>query len=166
MIYTYLAKAGQYYKIGQSKNPEQRMKTLKTGSPDIRLICYGTGETEKRLHVLYKHKRQSGEWFKLSCDDVEDIIKRIKNEFKTEYITTKSQQKKLDFVIKFGKYEGRKISTLTSDNDLKYLEWCLNNVPRLSKYTRNMFKWWLNQMGYKYKIKDKRKNKNKKTKIK
>jgi len=164
MEYAYLIKANKLYKIGKSKNPEQRVKQLKTANPEVRLIAYGSGTTEKELHRLFNANKIIGEWFKLSTNEVEKVIRLLDNTYKMEFKTTKTQQKKLNYTIKFGKYKGFKISDLTTNEELKYLVWCLDNFSNLNKYTRNMFKWWLNQIGHEYKPKRKHKKKKHKKK--
>ena len=59
-------------KIGRSKNPENRLKQLQTGSPyklKLLLVVEGRGDLEKRLHQkLDKWKqRRNGEWFEFDC---------------------------------------------------------------------------------------------------
>jgi hypothetical protein len=55
-------------KIGRSKNPQQRLKQLQTGSPfrlKILLILEGKGSIEKQLHRRLNEYKQDckGEWF-------------------------------------------------------------------------------------------------------
>ena len=72
--YVYLiinAKTG-YFKIGRSKNPLKREKTLQAEEPDIALLLYIEAETkfEKKLHNQFRHKQIRGEWFRLGIDDL------------------------------------------------------------------------------------------------
>lgn len=80
--YTYLMKdeATGYYKIGMSKDPTFREKTLLGDRPTITLLCkkaYPTREEarnhEKFLHRQYKRQNTRGEWFCLSEEDVMTI---------------------------------------------------------------------------------------------
>ena len=91
-VYIMLNKSNGYYKIGRSKNPEHREKTLQAEAPDIVLInkWIASAEIEKKLHFKYKLKRKRGEWFSLEEKDIEDIhaymlqivnIKKSKNQF-------------------------------------------------------------------------------------
>lgn len=83
----YLLNSGIYYKIGKTKNLPSRMETLAVGvvAPfDIKLIHHFetddySGE-EKRLHNMFSNKRDKGEWFILSNEDVNYIcsLKGIK----------------------------------------------------------------------------------------
>ena len=78
--YVYLLKCNStgLYKIGRSINPVFREKTLQSQEPDIQSI-FISGRTlkskEKELHTLFKDKRIRGEWFRLTEQDVEFIIK-------------------------------------------------------------------------------------------
>lgn len=80
--YTYLMQdaTNGYYKIGMSKNPEYRERTLQSEKPTISLHCFKrfhtrqeARELEKHLHNRYAHKHIRGEWFSLSVIDVMDI---------------------------------------------------------------------------------------------
>ncbi len=64
-------------KIGQSKNPQYREKTLQGQEPEVVLIAYWLAslEREKELHIQFKEKRVRGEWFKLTFNELEEINK-------------------------------------------------------------------------------------------
>ena len=57
-------------KIGYSKNPSQRIKQLRTGNPEIKMLH--TVKTfkrmEKLLHAELSDKRYNGEWFLIDGD--------------------------------------------------------------------------------------------------
>ena len=58
-----------YVKIGYSKNPEARLNTLQTASPErLDLMGYipGNPNTERQFHELFGHLRRKGEWFALT----------------------------------------------------------------------------------------------------
>lgn len=84
--YIYLIKSSHnLYKIGLTAEPKWRIARLDVTLPfeiDV-LHLIPTDDmrrTEKRLHETYKSKRQKGEWFALSDDDVMAIcsIKEMK----------------------------------------------------------------------------------------
>lgn len=64
------------YKIGFSKIPEKRLKSLQTGYP-TKLKLYYTKEIseskvkfiEKEIHKVIAHKRTKGEWFNIDLND-------------------------------------------------------------------------------------------------
>lgn len=64
------------YKIGFSKTPEKRLKSLQTGFP-AKLKLYYTKEIseskvkfiEKQIHKVIAHKRTKGEWFNIDLND-------------------------------------------------------------------------------------------------
>jgi hypothetical protein len=69
-----------YYKIGVSINPQQRLKAIENGSPFntyIRAMYYTdfAFAHESYLHSLFKHKRVKNEWFVLNNDDF-DLAKK------------------------------------------------------------------------------------------
>ena len=49
-IFTYIMFDGSYFKIGQSTQPEKRLKQIKTANPNVSLLCYGNKITEKYLY--------------------------------------------------------------------------------------------------------------------
>jgi hypothetical protein len=78
-VYVYLMKDNHtnLYKIGISKNPEFREKTLLSQSPSINLLYKReffdrdiSRVMEKTLHNYFQHKRVRGEWFDLDESDL------------------------------------------------------------------------------------------------
>jgi len=70
-------------KIGRSKNPGQRLKTLQTSSPE-KLYLYGyflekDDITEKNVHHKFKHLRKTGEWF-LYNDELQQYLYKMRAE--------------------------------------------------------------------------------------
>jgi len=82
--YVYVIR-GQYkgntsYKIGKANDLNDRLKRFEVKIPfDIELfgsyLVKNPLEFESYLHRMFKHKRQSGEWFNLDLDDLKSIIK-------------------------------------------------------------------------------------------
>lgn len=85
------------YKIGNSKNPEIRVKGVQTGNPFkvIVLDLFATKratKVETALHNMFaSHKvtedemKLEGEWFKLSSDEVKNfktLCEKVDNNFK------------------------------------------------------------------------------------
>lgn len=67
-----------YYKIGKTKKPIERMKAFGVYLPFatelIHVIkCHSADEVERSLHRQYADKRQRGEWFALTDEDVAAI---------------------------------------------------------------------------------------------
>lgn len=79
-IKTYIIKDNKNntYKIGKSKNPLKREKTLQSEKPNLKLIKIFENNIEKKLHNLYKDCRLRGEWFNLNKVQVEYICKKYK----------------------------------------------------------------------------------------
>jgi len=68
----YIAKANNCIKIGNSIDPEQRIKELQTGSPmkielhniiETKELSMSAPQFEKLLHKSLKSYHKSGEWF-------------------------------------------------------------------------------------------------------
>ena len=84
MKQTYLAYDGINYKIGTSVNSESRISNCKTANPNIELLAFGYGVSEKELHTQYDEKRVDREWFDLEDVDVNYIITKIKGKKQKE----------------------------------------------------------------------------------
>lgn len=74
-MYIYLIGNSERFKIGFSKNPEHRLKTLQTGNSE-NLILYKKYHSpkfylkiEKALHFTYGHQNYNNEWFSLTIDE-------------------------------------------------------------------------------------------------
>lgn len=65
------------FKIGTSKNPMYRERTLHSKEPTVHLIAkWKCGkEIEKQLHRKFNVRRRRGEWFRLSPADLIDLEK-------------------------------------------------------------------------------------------
>lgn len=61
-----------YYKIGISRNPFDRVRTLQSEEPELSLIGHWEADIEKERywHNVFKDCRLRGEWFSLSEDQV------------------------------------------------------------------------------------------------
>jgi len=68
------------FKIGKSKNPKIREQTLQYEKPTIKLLAICEQLVEKTIHKEYEMYRIRGEWFKLSNQQIQDIV--IKYNFK------------------------------------------------------------------------------------
>jgi hypothetical protein len=149
-MFTYLMFDGQYYKIGQSTQPEKRLKQIKTGNPSTELLCYGNAISEKYLHTRFYQNRIKGEWFYLNNEQLQKAIELIKHgenfiksnrKFKhlftwdTEVYKMKQGKLKSDklsekYVIEFGKYKGTPIKEMLTDEQYKYCKWLYNEMNR------------------------------------
>jgi hypothetical protein len=68
LIKTYIIKDcnNGFYKIGKSKNPAYREKTLQSEKPNIKIVKIFNSDIEKILHNTYNKQRIRGEWFSLN----------------------------------------------------------------------------------------------------
>ena len=67
-----------YYKIGKTKNVQQRLSGYNTAVPLTIVLEYAFEHIdyeliEKKFHRAYRHKRVKGEWFLLTPDDISQI---------------------------------------------------------------------------------------------
>lgn len=128
-MYTYLAYDGRYYKIGESKDPEKRIKSMQTANPSLRLLNFSDKVTEKQLHKLFFSKRYKREFFSLDKNEVEKIHRLMKGTIGVSdkwYLKKWSKSNKPrhgDHVLKFGKYKGKKIREVPTS----YLKYILAN---------------------------------------
>jgi predicted GIY-YIG superfamily endonuclease len=83
MSYIYLIKCEVdetiLYKIGFSKNVNQRLKELKTGNPNsleivAKFQTKHNRKVESAFHNHYKHKNVNGEWFELLPEEVNKFL--------------------------------------------------------------------------------------------
>lgn len=80
--YVYLVKSGKLYKIGFSENPWRRKSELhkqtSEGITEIHTVSAidDAPGIERYWHERFKEKRQHGEWFELSAEDVSAFKKR------------------------------------------------------------------------------------------
>lgn len=74
-VYVMQNRRNGLFKIGFSKRPSFREKTLQSEEPEVEMIfAYkGSIEIEKKIHDKYSKKRIRGEWFNLSKEDLASI---------------------------------------------------------------------------------------------
>lgn len=75
----------EYTKIGFTTDIEKRIKSLQTASPTgVKVIYLVESEyaykLEQALHKRYSSKNSNLEWFKLTVEDIEDIINWIESQ--------------------------------------------------------------------------------------
>jgi len=155
---TYLMFDGNLYKIGKSKNPENRLKQIKTGNPNCKLICYGYGATEELLHKRFCKKRIKLEWFNLNENDVSSCVELIKGtkKYKRWYVEEilegkhSSYNKNIKYVITFGKFKGRKITSMIEFAEINYCKWICEQEEENygigilnSSRKYKALKWWI-----------------------
>lgn len=74
--YVYLLQSiSGHYKIGRTRNPENRIKTFGIQLPfEVEYVCLikttNMVELENALHMRFSSKRINGEWFNLDTEDV------------------------------------------------------------------------------------------------
>ena len=77
--FVYLLRCGEFYKIGRAKKWVDRVATFQTIYPhDLEVIhvarCDDMKAEEEALHKAYADRRDKGEWFRLTPDDVAAIV--------------------------------------------------------------------------------------------
>lgn len=96
---TYILKCQNLYKIGKSKNVDERIKTHRMSNPFLEHISTIGGDYEGVLHDEFKNKRRQGEWFVLTDDDLKRIpqiienIELVKRQFKQQHVDIQNPKK-------------------------------------------------------------------------
>jgi len=74
-VYTMVSRRTGFIKIGFSKSPEARERTLQSQDPMLEILRTWPGcmATEKFLHQHFAAKRVRGEWFSLSKSDLKTL---------------------------------------------------------------------------------------------
>ncbi len=63
-------------KIGQSKNPESRLRDIRAERPNTELLTYLPDHSlERELHIRFSGLRMDGEWFKPSSELLQYILR-------------------------------------------------------------------------------------------
>jgi hypothetical protein len=77
-INTYIIKdsSSGLFKIGKSRNPIERLKTLSIGNPNLSIIGVCNKNVELLIHKEYDSVRVGGEWFRMDNNDICHIIKK------------------------------------------------------------------------------------------
>jgi hypothetical protein len=76
VVYFIATQTDRLVKIGYSRNPKTRIKTLQTSNPKKLLligVLEGCKKVEKFLHIKFYKYRIDGEWFKLTDEILEYI---------------------------------------------------------------------------------------------
>jgi Meiotically up-regulated gene 113 len=76
--FVYLIRGASFYKIGRSKDWEDRRRAYAGFPFPVVLVClhktHQMEELEWALHIKYAEKRLRGEWFQLTQSDVDFIV--------------------------------------------------------------------------------------------
>jgi hypothetical protein len=77
--FVYLAYDERYYKIGATKDLENRRKRLRTGNVKLEIIASVQSDNafklENTLHNIFSEKNIDLEWFDLNDDDIDILVK-------------------------------------------------------------------------------------------
>jgi hypothetical protein len=80
-VFTYLMEDTRngMIKIGKSRNPERREKTLQSEAPSVemRIAVPTESDFESELHGEFDHLRRRGEWFEFSSSEIKTVIERL-----------------------------------------------------------------------------------------
>lgn len=67
--YVYFMKSGSLWKIGRSRDPQRRLKSLTISVPDLQIEhqirCFDSLFVESEIHRFWHRCRVKGEWFKI-----------------------------------------------------------------------------------------------------
>lgn len=75
--YVYIVASDGECKIGKSCNVKSRMQSLGLDYHNVVHTIHSeySFDLENQLHIVFKHRRISGEWFKLTDDDIRWIVR-------------------------------------------------------------------------------------------
>lgn len=96
----YVMKCRNFYKIGISGNPFQRLTNLQRENPfSIKLVIYkkfkNASEVERLLHRLFRNKNTKREWFNLQKRDIKTLVKIFEKGYVSEdYFINWAKRKK------------------------------------------------------------------------
>ena len=82
--YVYFVVDGDYIKIGYSRQKmNQRLSQLQVGNPReltmyTTIKCDTPEKVEIYLHDKFRHVHTRGEWFRSTCEEVDNIVNKIK----------------------------------------------------------------------------------------
>jgi hypothetical protein len=81
-IYLVLDEKTGCIKIGRSKNPSARERTLQSENPAHHMLFFhpGDADLEGQLHRQFAEYQVRGEWFRLSEAQIESIKRRLRNQ--------------------------------------------------------------------------------------
>ena len=91
----YLITNGEYCKIGRTSNSvKQRVNSIQSSHPTKLIILHSINKLshnqslseELALHTIFGDCRQSGEWFKLTSEQIDQCIQLMNNIVPEEYI--------------------------------------------------------------------------------
>lgn len=143
--YVYLMTDGRYYKIGSSMNPFRRLKQLKTASPKIKLLGYYKKKTEEQLHKKFKKWKVAGEWFNLPKYEVDMLLCDMHTPKKAKSLNEIKQISLDEYLIPYGEYKGRKLITMESVDEIRYIRKQIRELPKhceeWAMFTRWNLKW-------------------------
>lgn len=159
-VYCYLMTDGYLYKIGKSKDPLDRLKAIRTGNPTIKLLSQSLFVSESYLHLLFHEKNHSLEWFELNEVEASMIkslmrlnsqekvnmvmrmtgkeVRKIKRQKHIEKSDKKEIYSSYSQKIPFGKYRGKRLSEMITNDGIGYLKWCQTNLERSNPFLRHI----------------------------
>lgn len=74
--HVYVIRCGDRYKIGKAKDVDRRLKHLQLPSVPEKIATKHFADAfaaEKSLHIMFKHARERGEWFRLNVPEVNQL---------------------------------------------------------------------------------------------
>lgn len=74
----YFISDGEFTKIGVTKSIESRLRDIQCGNPrdlEVKALVKGSFNLERKLHKYFKKSRIRGEWYKISNESIEGVIK-------------------------------------------------------------------------------------------
>ena len=97
----YLMQSGDtnFYKIGFSNDVRERMKAIQANNPEeINLVatCPGGYNVEQEIHKCFNSKRNVGEWFEFSPQDLDNVL-QVFDDVRNSFYEAKRKEPKKKF---------------------------------------------------------------------
>lgn len=131
-----------FYKIGNSKNPESRLKTLQTSNPNELELIFTFGSHrkdeslffERWMHQLFSPFREKGEWFLMPDEIVqtfmEDVQKRMTWEKENIEEAKEEMTTGLFYVMNSEKWSQQSMMELSMSNMIEVVNEELNEEEK------------------------------------
>jgi hypothetical protein len=152
IVYLFRQKGTDFVKIGMTKKSDasNRFAAFCTYSPKGAeivgiILTDNSNVLEKRIHLEYKEKRMSGEFFNLNQEECDCILKKYNNEKTNKLISVffellSQEENDMDLFLKEMKSKIIKSKSITNDTYAWYINDFLNKIDTDLFLTNNEIK--------------------------
>lgn len=129
-VYVFKDEASGLFKVGWSKKPEAREKTLGAQIPLVRIVKTwpDTERTdESRIHIVFKSKRVRGEWFCLTEQDIDRIDYLLTHPAE---IPVKVPSRRKAAILSVADIQAIANDAITPDIEVRLIDWAKGEIER------------------------------------